>query len=70
MRFTVDFLGLCLDIQFGPISAPGMPDAEQHGSTCGVLERTPAWDHDNRPPVGFAGSIRPMPNPYGKSKET
>lgn len=23
------------------------------GSTCGDLDRAGAWDHDNRPPLGF-----------------
>ncbi len=54
VRLTLDFLGLCLDIHFGPIGGPETTNPEPMGSTCGVLERTPSWDHDQRVPLGFA----------------
>mgnify|MGYP001576461773 CR=1 FL=1 len=51
-----------------PVEAAPRDEPQPQGSTCGVLERTPSWDHDVRVPVGFAGRIDPMPDP-SKPKE-
>jgi len=69
MRFLLEILGRRLEVRLDPADDEA-PDPEPQGSTCGVLERVPSWDHDQRVPLGFAASARPIPKQYGPSKES
>lgn len=57
MKLTLEVAGrrLALDLSLGTVAdsdPPGFEPSPQ-GSTCGDLDKAPAWDHDHRPSIGF-----------------
>lgn len=55
MRLTLTVAGrtFALDLTAARDDQAAQPEPDRQGATCGDLERAPAWDHDERPPVGF-----------------
>jgi hypothetical protein len=54
VRFLLEIRGRFLDVTAGRSGPEPEHTPEPQGSTCGVLERVPSWDHDQRVPLGFA----------------
>lgn len=54
MRFLLEIRDRRLELHYDRVTEDVEVEPEPQGTTCGVLERVPSWDHDQRVPLGFA----------------